>query len=126
MHTLALDLGRKHTGLAFADSRVGVALALDTIHHESDEELLTEIAMIVEQRHIATIVIGLPIMMNGEEGEEADRVRRIVHLITEAIPACAVELLDERETSKQYAKPRSSDRDAEAAVRILSTFLERL
>lgn len=126
MHTLALDLGRRHTGIAFADSRVGVAMPLDTVHHESDEELIEVMKVLVEQRHIATIIVGMPLMMNGEEGEEAERVHHVVHLINEAIPSCAVELLDERETSKAYSELRSDDRDAEAATRILTTFLERL
>ncbi|HLD07485.1 MAG TPA: Holliday junction resolvase RuvX [Candidatus Peribacterales bacterium] len=122
---LGIDLGRKHTGLAFADSRVNVALPLTTIHHKDEPELLEALEKIIRDREVGIIVVGLPILMSGEEGEEALHVRTVTELIQEAHPECAISFLDERETSKIYSAEGSRDRHAEAAVRILATFLER-
>lgn len=122
---LALDLGRRHTGVAFADSRVNVALPLSTIHHKDESELLTALEKLVKERHIGTIVIGLPILMRGEEGEEAFYVRAVTELIQEALPDCSISFLDERETSKVFQIEPSKDRHAQAATTILMMFLER-
>lgn len=122
---LALDLGRRHTGIAFADSRVNVALPLSTIHHKDESELLTALEKLVKERDIGTIVIGLPILMRGEEGEEAFYVRAVTELIQKALPDCSISFLDERETSKVFQIAPSQDRHAQAATTILMTFLER-
>ena len=84
---LALDLGRRHTGVSFADARVNIALPLSTIHHKDEPELLTALEKLVKERDIGSIVIGLPVLMRGDEGEEAFYVRAVTELIKEALPA---------------------------------------
>lgn len=122
---LALDIGRRRTGIAFADARVNVAMPLETIHHENDDELLDSIAKLVFERNASTIVVGLPYLMNGKEGEEAMRVRAVSERIRETCPAATIVFIDERETSKFYSAVRSKDPDAQAATAILRIFLER-
>jgi len=124
-HFLALDIGRKHTGVSFADMRVGIAMPLATLHHETPEELVQLLHPLIEARQIGRIVVGMPYLMNGSEGEEAGWVRRVLELLTHAFPSCEISLLDERETSRMFYGAHAEDRHAEAAVRILSTFLER-
>jgi len=123
---LALDLGRKHTGVSFADATVAIALPLDTIHHDDEDGLIEVLTELMNSRKVETIVLGLPLLMKGDEGEEAEHVRGVADRIKEEFPACDIEFLDERETSKIYYKEAATDRHAEAATRILSVFLERL
>lgn len=122
---LALDIGRRRTGIAFADARVNVAMPLETIHHEDDDELLDVIAKLIFARNASTIVVGLPYLMNGKEGEEAVRVRSVATRISDECPDATIVFIDERETSKFYSAVRSKDSDAQAATAILRIFLER-
>jgi putative Holliday junction resolvase len=122
---LSLDLGRKHTGVAFADAEVDIALPLDTIHHENEEELLDALKMLVKEREVTTIVLGLPLLSSGEEGEQVEYVRDIASKIKEACPSCTIQFLDERQTNKTDAKTKAEDDNAQAAVTLLSVYLDR-
>lgn len=124
-NSLALDIGKKHTGVAFADSRVNVALPLDTIHHENDEELVSEVRKLVEERGVGTLIIGMPFLMGGGEGEEVEHVHKVTDLLKETCPTCSIEFVDERETSKVYNKEVSEDRNAQAATSLLAVWLEK-
>jgi putative holliday junction resolvase len=118
---LSLDLGRRHTGVAFCDAKVCIPLPLKTIHHEEDEELIGEFKALVMNRNVKTVVIGLPLMPDGTEGEETSRVHSVAAKLHDVCPECSIEFLDERETSKGSSK----DPHANAALVLLSTFLER-
>jgi len=125
MKYLSLDIGRKHTGIAFADAEIAIALPLDTIHHKNEQELIDTVAALVEKRQVETLVIGLPLLMSGEESEETKHVRAVSVLLQEACSNCTIEFLDERETSKVRAAHKSEDTHAQAATTLLSVFLER-
>ena len=125
MKYLALDIGKKHTGAAYADSEVNIALPLDTIHHESDEELVEVVGQIVSARQVGTLVIGLPVLLSGKETAQTAYVRGVAERLQQACPSCTIEFLDERETSKVDLQTKSQDTHAQAAVTLLSVFLER-
>lgn len=125
MHYLSLDIGRKHTGVAYADAEIAIAFPLDTIHHKNEQELIDTVAELVEKRQVETLVIGLPLLMSGDESEETEHVRAVSELLQEACPSCSIEFLDERETSKAYTEHKSEDAHAQAATTLLSVFLER-
>ena len=120
-HFLALDIGRKHTGIAFADENIQVPLPLDTIHHDSGDELISAIETIAKERGAHTLVIGLPLLPDGSEGEECEHVRKIA----EALSDYTIEFIDERLTSAVSKELKSDDADAQAAVSILQTYLDR-
>jgi len=120
MRILALDLGMKRTGVAFADSDVGIALPLDTINSPSPNELLSEILLLADERDIDMILIGLPLLLSGKEGFQTGYVRDMGALLEEK--GLAVQYLDERFTSQKHGE---NDGDARAASTLLSLFLER-
>ncbi|MDD4627916.1 MAG: Holliday junction resolvase RuvX [Candidatus Peribacteraceae bacterium] len=116
---LALDIGKRRTGVAFYDSATAVPLPLDTIAHHSTEELLMHVAVLCKERKIDRIIVGLPLLLSGMEGEQSSFVRSV----SEGLEALApVTFLDER-----YSTPRDrdSDPDAAAACGILTTFVDR-
>ncbi|HLC75832.1 MAG TPA: Holliday junction resolvase RuvX [Candidatus Peribacterales bacterium] len=125
MNYLALDLGRKHTGVAYADSKIRIAMPLETIHHIASEELIHALQPLILKREIGEIVVGMPYLMSGREGEEAERVHGVLTLLQDAYPTCTFSILDERETSRIAQGAHSTDNHAEAAVRILATYLDR-
>jgi len=120
MHLLALDIGKKHTGVAFADSDAGYIIALETIHHKTTDDLIIALRPVIEAKKVNELVIGLPRLPGGEEGEQAVFVRDTVKEITKDVPL-PVTFVDERYTSTG----RGGDPDARAACSILAAELSR-
>lgn len=126
MRFLALDLGRKHTGIAFADANLGVPVPLETLHHDTVEELVNEAMLLVSQRNIDVLVLGLPLLSGKREGEQASFVRKVAERLEEVCPQCRIEFLDERWTDKISKEEKAVDEHAAAAVRLLQVSLERM
>lgn len=125
MRYLALDIGRKHTGVSFADSKLKVPVPLETFHHDTVEELVNEILLLVSRRNVEKVIVGLPLLSHGVQGKQAQFTREVLDHLREACPQCAFETLDERFTNAISGKGRGQDLHAQAAVQLLSTFLER-
>lgn len=132
MRVLAIDYGQKRVGLAISD-RLGItAQPFKTIINESREKLIDDLAEIIEDNDITEVVVGLPLHMNGTEGERAEKSRILVaELKTELnLP---VYLQDERLSSAEVEKvmlsgdlsreKRKAKRDKLAASIILRTYL---
>lgn len=120
LHTLALDIGNRRTGVAYADSRTGVPVPLAPVHHRTPDELSAHILPLIRDRAIGDIVIGLPLLPSGKEGAQARTVRATVGLLS--LPrSVAVHFLDER-----YTTPRHGGRDPDgaAACAILQTYMD--
>jgi putative Holliday junction resolvase len=124
MRFLALDIGDRHTGAAFADA-LGVPMPLETIHHSSEEELVNEAAIIASERTVDGFVIGLPYRSDGTEGDQAKKIRDIARKLCEHCPWCELHFIDERWTTKLPPEIHSEDPHAQAAVTLLQVFLER-
>lgn len=118
MNILALDIGLKRTGVAFADSAVGVPLSLDTIHHNGIEDLVEPVQSLLKSKQIDHLVLGLPKLPSGDEGEQCAIVRDFAALLDDAPP---YSFIDERFTSFTSA----ADVDASAATQVLLTYLEK-
>jgi len=127
---LALDLGKSRTGVAFCDSDIGVPVALDTIEHRSRKELLTRVRTIVAERRIDSLVVGLPLLPSGEEGEQATWVRSCAEDLQKI--GLPLDFVDERYSTPQTRHRLSKneaisggslDGDAAAACGILQTHL---
>jgi|AntRauTorckE6833_2_1112554.scaffolds.fasta_scaffold139090_1 putative Holliday junction resolvase len=119
---LAADIGKRRTGLALADTKAGFIMALDTLHHTSDVELIDLLAKAVKTRKVDEIIIGLPLLPQGKEGEQAAYVRSVATLLGQSVSA-PIEFMDERYTSPRNGQPY--DPDATAACALLSVALSR-
>src|SRR3989344_5024579 len=115
MRILALDIGTKHTGAAFIDQEnVGFVVPLPTIDHASKEELMSAVQKLITDRKIDRLVVGLPFLPSGKEGQQAALVHeRVKELETLGIP---VSLIDERYSSRQTStattQKKGQDRSA--------------
>ena len=121
MKYLALDIGTKRTGVAFADTETGVPVSLETLTHDSFEKLLNQVMEIISARQINEVVLGLPRRLGGSEGAQASKVRDFAELLEDEAIACS--FVDERYTSTQN---REIDKDSAAAVLILGIKLAQL
>jgi putative Holliday junction resolvase len=130
---LGLDYGERRIGAAISDELGVAAHALPTILCDGNE--LDRLRAIVSERAVRTVVVGLPLRMNGTEGSQARRARGFVKRLGRSLPGVAIEMLDERLTTAQAhaalsgmgAKRRQRHRhaDAVAAQIILQRYLGR-
>lgn len=120
MRILALDIGKRRTGVAFSDDTIGIPLPLDTLLSKDEADLVSQILVLCDEREIDLLVIGLPLLLSGQEGSQSTFVRFIGNRLEEAeIP---VQYLDERYTTQ---KSGENDGDARAACTLLQLFLDR-
>jgi len=71
---LGVDVGERRIGVAVSEGRLAVPLAI--IEHESRDADLNRIAAIAREQEATAVIVGLPITMAGDEGEQARRTRR--------------------------------------------------
>ena len=130
---LAIDYGRKRTGLAVSDTMQIIANGLTTV---PTHELLDFIAGYVQKEPVERIIIGLPKQMNNEVSENMKYIEHFVRLLKKKIPEMPVEFVDERFTSvlahrtmleaglKKKDRQNKALVDEISATIILQTYLE--
>lgn len=134
MSILALDVGEKRLGMATSDASGTIAQAGDVIERRSWSHLLAEMRTRIAVHRIERIVVGLPLRMDGTEGEEAAKVRAFAARLRAALNV-PVDLQDERLSTAEAERvmvaggarrsQRRLRRDAVAAALILQTYLDR-
>lgn len=135
MRYLAIDLGDRRTGLAIGDVETGFISPLGVIERSRATQKIELIRAIVEAivRHGPdALILGLPLNMDGTEGERAKIVRAFA-VELESATNLAVHFQDERLTSfaaekhldrsGRTHKQKKQLRDALAAAEILRDFL---
>ena len=93
---LAIDYGKKRTGLAVTDPLQLIAGGLATV---STHELFDWLVSYVRREQVERIVIGEPRQPNGQPSENLERVRQFVNRWRKAMPQIPIEYYDERFTS---------------------------
>ncbi len=129
---LALDLGQKRVGVAVSDELRLSVRPLQFLHRTNWKQLLREVSNILKQFDAQALVIGLPLMLDGKEGDAAVEAKRLARNFQLSLDI-PVYLQDERLTSHEAeAVLRSSmhDRkqiralvDSESAAIILRDFI---
>ena len=130
---LAIDMGSKRVGLAVSDELCLTVRTLPALPRTPWKRLLSSLAELCEQFDVRSIVLGLPLRLNGTEGDAAQEVRRVARNLQLSLKL-PLFFQDERLTSKDaesalrargFQGGEISDRvDSEAASIILSDFLE--
>ncbi len=121
MKVLALDYGAARTGVAVSDPTGTLARPLRTVERAASEDGLREVAELVRAEHVDRVVVGLPLTLRGERGEQAKETERFAEAL-DAILDVPVERFDERFTTT-LAGPGSGE-DARAAAHLLTSYLE--
>ena len=129
---LGIDHGDARIGIAATDDFGILAHPVETID-QSKGDVVGRIAELVEFRKIKTLVVGLPVRMDGSEGSSAAKVRAFADLLRERIPTIPLVFVDEAlTTSSAAAKLREAGRSARqqkaiidqaAAVEILNIWM---
>jgi putative Holliday junction resolvase len=126
---LGVDLGARRVGVAVSDTSRTVASGLETLNVKSMTEAVARVADLASRRGVSLVVVGLPLNMNGSEGQKAREARRFAGLLSEKTGTAAV-LWDERLTSVQargelgrLGAGRSVSRDKGRVDRVAATLL---
>ena len=130
---LALDLGQKLVGVAVSDERLVTAKRLPPLQRSNWKKLLQDLRQLVKRFDAQTIVVGLPLRLDGTIGDAAKEARRLATNLAKSVDL-PVYLQDERLTSRaamenlkaEGVKPGDIPKliDGEAAAMILRDFLE--
>ncbi|MBP5376981.1 MAG: Holliday junction resolvase RuvX [Bacteroidaceae bacterium] len=96
MRILAIDYGKKRTGIAVTDTLQIIAGGLDTVETRDLEPWLTGY---MQKEEVETIVVGYPRQMDGDDSENMKRITPFVNRLKKLFPGVNVELYDERFTS---------------------------
>ena len=133
---LGLDVGDRRIGLALSDSGGILASPLTIIEHSTEQQDIAAILKIAQEHGAERIIVGLPRLMNGDIGPQAQKVQVFAEALRSQtkIP---VEYRDERLTTveaqrlhresgfkKKKRNIRNTRYDAMAAAVILQDYLE--
>ena len=129
---LGIDHGDVRIGIAATDSLGILAHPVATLDCRAGDPL-ERIAQLAQVRAIRTLVLGLPVRLDGSEGRSAAKVRAFAGLLRTRLPAIPLVLVDESlTTSSAAAKLRAAGRNARqqksvidqaAAVEILKLWM---
>ncbi len=132
---IGLDFGLKRIGIALAHSSLPFAVPATKMMTLPKEEATVNalLELLKSYGTVEKIVMGLPLLLSGQEGEMCQKVRSFAALL-EAKGGKEVVLLDERLTSKQAEtllterkmnrKERAAKVDVTSATLILQTYLD--
>ena len=93
---LAIDYGRKRTGIAVTDPMQIIASGLTTV---PTHQLMDFLMKYVQQEKVERIIIGHPKQMNNEVSENMKNIVPFMNRLKKQLPDIPVELVDERFTS---------------------------
>ena len=125
---LGFDYGRRRIGVAVGQTVTGTATALATLAAREGQPDWDAVTALIEQWQPSALVVGLPLQLDGTEGESSQQARRFARRL-EGRYKRPVHLMDERLSSRTAEQHRSRQDprqglDALAAQVILQDWLE--
>lgn len=134
---LGIDYGEARVGIAITDALNITAQGLETIQRNaSDKVVLRRLDEILENYEVDTIVVGMPLNMNGTMSERAKITEEFIHKLKCKYNQMKIETIDERLTTVEAHKTmnflevnknkKKNIVDTISAVYILETYLNKL
>ena len=135
MRYMGLDLGNRTVGIAFSDPMGIVATGYETYRfNEKDlQKVLEYVKILVVEKNVDKIVLGLPKNMDGSLGFQSEYVLTFKEMLENEVGKEVI-LMDERLTTAQVTrvmidadisrKKRKEQVDKLAAVVILQSYLD--
>jgi len=137
MRILGIDYGDARVGIAITDELRITAQGLETIHHKgNDKVVLARLDEIIHKYEICTIVIGMPLNMDGTKSERVEITQKFIHKLKCKYNKINIETVDERLTTVQAhrtmndlgikQKNKKNIVDTISAVYILETYINKI
>ncbi len=130
---LGLDYGQKRVGIAISTPEQSIASPLDNYQRCTDEIDARMLRKLADEYRVAGIVVGLPVHLNGDEGESARHAREYGAWV-QSVTGLPITFWDERFTTAMAEehlisvdmsrKKRAARRDKLAAMFLLQSFLD--
>jgi putative Holliday junction resolvase len=125
LKVVALDYGSVRTGVAVSDPSGTIARPLGIVERAGSDAGLAQLAELIRAEAAERVVVGLPLTLRGEQGEQARETEAFVEALRGAVDV-PVESFDERFTTDLAERIGSTDapEDARAAAHLLSSYLQ--
>ena len=121
---LALDFGRARTGVAVSDPTGTVARPLCVVERAASGDGLAELVRLIGAEGAERVVVGMPLTLKGERGEQARETEAFVATLAAAVDV-PVDTYDERFTTNLAEQTAAAAaEDALAAAHLLTSYLE--
>jgi len=130
---IGIDLGSKRVGLAISDRMNMIASPYKTLTFKNELDLLDQLRLIIVDFKVKSIVLGLPLNMNGEDSTQTKKVREFKSVLS--IFNLPIIFEDERLSSVSAKRSlvmqdiktghNKSEIDKRAAAIILQQFLDK-
>ena len=136
MRILGIDYGESRAGIAITDELKITSQGLKTINHKgNDKKLLAELDEILNQYQVETIVVGMPLLLNGDKSKRAEITEKFIHKLKCKYNKINIVSQDERLTTVQAhrtmneldinKKKKRELVDTISAVYILETYMNK-
>ena len=123
MRVLALDYGAARTGVAVSDASGTIARPVGVVEHAATDAGREWIRRLVAEQGAELVVVGLPLTLRGERGQQASETEAFVDALAASLDV-PVETYDERfTTSLAAASGGTAPEDARAAAHLLDSYL---
>jgi putative holliday junction resolvase len=120
---LALDHGSARCGCAISDPSGTLATPLPVVGRPDSKKGLAALARLVEDQGAELVIVGLPLTLGGEHGEQAEAARAFAERLDRRLKV-PVELHDERLTTRLAERTGGAgDEDSRAAAHLLESYL---
>lgn len=137
MRKLGIDYGDARVGVAITDALGITVQGLETISHKGNDKIvLKRLEEIFKNYEIDSIVIGMPINMNGTKTERAQVTEKFIHKLKCKFNKIKIETIDERLTTVAAHKTmnflninkfkKRDIVDTISAVYILETYMKKI
>ena len=137
MRILGIDYGDSRVGLAITDELGITVQGLETVHHKGNDKIvLKRLEEICNQYEIDTMVVGLPINMDGRKAERVEVTEKFIHKLRCKFNKIKIEEIDERLTTvaahrtMNYLNINKNEKknivDTISAVYILETYMNKI
>jgi putative holliday junction resolvase len=125
LKVLALDFGSARTGVAVSDPTGTIAKPVGVVERAATETGLARLGALIRAEEVELVVVGLPLTLRGERGEQADETERFVTDLRATVDV-PVDTFDERFTTDlaEQTSNGAGSVDAVAAAHLLSSYLE--
>ena len=120
---MALDFGNARTGVAVSDPTGVIARPLCVVERAASDAGLAELVRLVAEEHPEQVVVGHPLTLRGERGQQARITEQFAASLRERLEVPVI-LFDERFTTDLAQQtPSETAEDARAAAHLLSSYL---
>lgn len=137
---IGLDVGDKTIGVAVSDPLMITAQGVTTIERIGARKDCDKIIGYIKEYDAKTVVCGLPLMLDGTDSPQTEKVRAFAELLQNKMRSSAIKaelvFMDERFTTKiaesvmmetgMKRKERKEFVDKQAAVIILQSYIDKL